>query len=72
MLDVQRRSLLSAKPQLWRRGVEKRECMCVRCVKVKDDMSWVIVYEFVWEGVVKLAGQGELDIGCDWLEMKAS
>ncbi len=46
--------------------------MCVRCVKVKDDMSWVIVYEFVWEGVVKLAGQGELDIGCDWLEMNAS
>lgn len=28
--------------------------------------------ECVWEGVVKLAGQGELNIGCDWLEMKSS
>lgn len=72
MLDVQRGSLLSAKPQLRRRGVEKRECMCVRCVKVKDDMSWVTVCECVWEWVVKLAGQRELDIGCDWLKMKAS
>lgn len=58
MLDVQCGSLLSAKPQLWRRGDEKRECMGVKCVKVKDDKSWVIVYECVG-GVVKLAGQGE-------------